>query len=178
MGATVRRSERPRFRVRAAGSFEQKPGCPEEAVAALGQDRIDAICHGECYNPGDRRRPISRIEVVRIRPQNAEDEPLDGLVEDPWRTFPCPADGTGCVIEFSDDEFEEARRDTVYYVRAIEAPTSLIHGSNPLGCTWDAEGRCIAVDPCGANTPRDDDCLSEGEPRAWSSPIYVDFGAL
>jgi hypothetical protein len=177
MGATVRRSERPRFRVRAAGSLEQRPGCPDEAVAALGQDRVDAICHGECYNPGDQRRPISRIEVVRIRPQNAEEEPLDGLVADPWRTFPCPADGTGCVIEFSDDEFEEARRDTVYYVRAIEAPTALIHGDNPLGCSWDAEGRCIAVDPCNANTPRDDDCLSEGEPRAWSSPIFVDFGA-
>ncbi|MFP8880350.1 MAG: DUF3604 domain-containing protein, partial [Myxococcota bacterium] len=67
MGSTARRSKLPRFRVRAAGSFEQKPGCPEHAIAALGTDRIDAICFGECYNPGDVRRPITRIEVVRDR---------------------------------------------------------------------------------------------------------------
>ena len=177
MGSSVRRSQRPRFRVRAAGSFEQKPGCPEDAIAGLGAERIDAICRGECYHPGDQRRPITRIEVVRIRPQNAENEPIDALVEDPWRTFPCPADGSGCVVEFSDNDFEEAARDTVYYARAIEAPAMLIHGSNPLGCTYDATGACIAVDPCGVGTPADDDCLSEAEPRAWSSPIYVDFAA-
>ena len=175
MGSTVQRSERPRFRVRAAGSLEQQPGCPEHATAALGTARIDAICHGECYNPGDSRRPISRIEVVRIRPQVSDTEPLDGLVEDAWRTFPCPADGSGCVIEFSDDDFERARRDTIYYVRAIEAAAPLIHGSEPLGCTYDDRGACIAIDPCGALTDASDDCLSDGEPRAWSSPIYVDY---
>jgi hypothetical protein len=176
MGSKTRQSALPRFRVRAAGSFEQKPGCPEDSVEALGSDRIASICQGECHNPGDARRPISRIEVVRIRPQVDENEPLDDLVEDPWRTFPCPADGTGCVIEFADTEFETAARDTVYYVRAIEAPAPLIHGDNPLGCRSDESGRCVAIEPCGVNTPGDDDCLSEAEPRAWSSPIYIDFG--
>ena len=139
--------------------------------------RIDAICRGECYNPGDARRPITRIEVVRIRPQISEDEPVDGLVEDPWRSFPCPADGTGCVVEFADSEFPKAGRDTVYYARAIEASDQLIHGSNPLGCTFDESGRCVEVAPCGNLTDASDDCLSEAEPRAWSSPIYVDFGS-
>jgi hypothetical protein len=174
MGSTVRRAALPRFRVRAAGSFEQRPGCPEEAVAALGADRIARLCRNECDHPSDVRRPITRIEVVRIRPQQRADEPLEGLVEDPWRVLPCPADGLGCVVEFADPEFAAAGRDTVYYVRAIEAADALIHGSNPLRCTWDAEGDCVAVDPCGAGAPAEDDCLSEGEPRAWSSPIYVD----
>ena len=177
MGATTRRAAMPRFRVRAAGSFEQRPGCPDDAVSALGQERIDQVCVGECYHPSDTRRPITRIEVVRIRPQISEDEPLDGLVEDPWRTFPCPADGGGCVVEFSDVEFAETRRDTVYYTRAIEAPDLLIHGNNPLSCRYDESGTCISIDPCGASTPAADDCLSEGEPRAWSSPIYVDYAA-
>lgn len=177
MGSTVTKSQRPRFRVRAVGSFEQKPGCPDHAVDALGPDRLDAICHGECYNPGDARRPITRIEIVRIRPQNSEDEPVDDLVEDPWRTLPCPADGSGCVVEFSDNEFEDAQRDTVYYARAIEAKDQLIHGSNPLGCEYDEDGNCVKIDPCGMHTDASDDCLSEAEPRAWSSPIYVDFGA-
>ncbi len=177
MGSTVRADGLPRFRVRAAGSFEQKPGCPEYSIEALGAERVASICHGECYNPGEARRPITRIEVVRIRPQISENEPLDGLVEDPWRTFPCPADGSGCVIEFADTEFGASGRDAVYYVRAIEAQAPLIHGDNPLGCREDESGECVAIEPCGALTPQGDDCLSGAEPRAWSSPIYVDHAS-
>jgi hypothetical protein len=173
MGSTTTRAEIPRFRVRAVGSFEQKPGCPDDVVGALGAARVEHICQGECYHPSDTRRPITRIEVVRIRPQIAADEPVDGLVEDPWRVLPCPADGSGCVVEFADADFEASGRDAVYYVRAIEAPDLLIRGANPLGCELDEAGRCIAIDPCGADTPYDDDCLSEAEPRAWSSPIFV-----
>ncbi|MGE4607646.1 MAG: DUF3604 domain-containing protein, partial [Myxococcota bacterium] len=51
MGATTTRSEAPRFRVRASGSFEQKPGCPDDVVDALGEARVDHVCLGECYNP-------------------------------------------------------------------------------------------------------------------------------
>ena len=173
MGGATTRSENPRFRVRAIGSFEDKPGCPEYVVDALGQQRVDDICLGECYNPSDERRPITRIEIVRIHPQNSEDEPLDGLVEDPWRVLPCPADGSGCVVEFADTDFADSGRDAVYYARAIEAPDELIHGSNPLGCEFDEQGNCIEINPCGVNTPATDDCLSEAEPRAWSSPIFV-----
>ena len=173
MGGTTTRSEPPRFRVRAIGSFEQKPGCPEHVTDALGETRVDHICRGECYHPSEVRRPIQRIEVVRIRPQIAADEPVDGLVEDPWRVLPCPADGSGCVVEFADAEFAASGRDAVYYVRAIEASDSLIHGDNPLGCSYDESGRCIESTPCGADTPYEDDCLAEAEPRAWSSPIYV-----
>lgn len=176
MGSTVERSEAPRFRVRAAGSFEQKPGCPPDTVAALG-DRLDHLCMGECYNPGDQRRPLERIEIVRIRPQNHEDEPVEDLVEDPWRIFPCPKGEAGCIAEFTDDEFPGQARDTVYYARAVEAPAPLIHGTNPLNCNWDAEGNCTEIDPCAGDAVRDDDCLSEAEPRAWSSPIYVDYVA-
>jgi hypothetical protein len=174
MGSATTRSETPRFRVRAMGSFEQKPGCPEHVVDALGETRVEHICRGECHHPGDRRRPITRIEVVRIRPQIAEDEPLDGLVEDPWRVLPCPGDGQGCVVEFADAEFAGSGRDAVYYVRAIEAPDAHIRGTNPLGCRYDEAGRCVEITPCGADLPYEDDCLSEAEPRAWSSPIFVD----
>ena len=173
MGSTTTRSDTPRFRVRATGSFEQNPGCPEHVVDALGQTRVDHICRGECYYPSEKRRPITRIEVVRIRPQIAADEPLDGLVEDPWRVLPCPADGSGCVVEFADAEFANSDRDAVYYARAIEAPDAHIHGANPLGCRFDEQGRCVEITPCGGNTPYEDDCLGEAEARAWSSPIYV-----
>jgi len=175
MGSTTRRNDNPTFKVRAAGSFEQLPGCPDYAAAALGDERLDKICHGQCYNPGDQRRPITRIEVVRIRPQISADEPVQPLVEDPWRSFDCPSDGAGCSIEFSDNEFATAARDTVYYARAIEAPDLLIHGSDPLRCSLDENGQCKKINPCNANSPRSDNCLSEAEPRAWSSPIYVDY---
>ena len=32
---------------------------------------------------------------------------------------------------------------------------------DPLGCTRDAEGRCVEIDPCGLTTPAADDRLSE-----------------
>jgi hypothetical protein len=173
MGSTTTRSEPPRFRVRAIGSFEQKPGCPEHVTTALGEARVEHICRGECYHPSEKRRPITRIEVVRVRPQIADDEPVDGLVEDPWRVLPCPADRTGCVVEFADAEFAASGRDAVYYARAIEAPDPHIRGDNPLGCRHDETGRCVEITPCGGDTPYEDDCLAEAEPRAWSSPIYV-----
>ncbi len=175
MGSTTKRSEVPRFRVRASGSFEQKPGCPESSIAALGPERVEHICLGDCYFPSDQRRPITRIEIVRIRPQTHANEDVNGLVDDPWKTLPCPADGSGCVVEFADPEFTEQQRDMVYYARAIEAPTPMIHGDNPLGCEFDAEGNCVSIEPCGGDVPESDDCLGEAEPRAWSSPIYVDY---
>ena len=79
----------------------------------------------------------------------------------------------GHGVEFADAEFAAAGRDAVYYVRAIEAPDLLIRGTNPLGCELDEAGRCIDIEPCGRDTPYEDDCLSEAEPRAWSSPIFV-----
>ncbi len=173
MGSTTTRSEAPRFRVRAIGSYEQKPGCPDHVTEALGEERVGHICRGECYHPSEKRRPITRIEIVRVRPQLTAEEPLQGLVEDPWRTLPCPADRSGCVVEFADADFAASGRDAVYYVRAIEAPDAHIRGDNPLGCRYDESGRCVEISPCGGDTPYEDDCLSEAEPRAWSSPIYV-----
>ena len=168
MGSEVRMAEAPIFQVRAVGSFEQKSGCPPDALDALG-DRTQRLCQGECYHPGDARRPITRLEIVRVRPgagPNAEKR-----IEDPWRTIACDGDGGGCQRAFTDPEFAGAARDTLYYVRAIEAPSPAVD-ADPLGCTRDAEGRCAEIDPCFGR-PDEDECLSETEERAWSSPIFV-----
>jgi hypothetical protein len=174
MGSTVTQSENPIFQVRAAGSFEQKPGCPTDAVDALAPDRLERLCQGECYHPSDRRRPISRIEIVRIRPQRDASEAVDPLIEDPWKVLPCPNDPLGCQVAFTDDTFVSGERDTLYYARAIEAP-SLAVGADPLGCSYDEEGRCVSIDPCFGR-PSNDECLSETQQRAWSSPIFLNQG--
>ena len=119
---------------------------------------------GLCFD-GDRRRPISRIEIIRILPQNHPGEPLAELIQDPWRVFECAPDEAGCLVEFEDPEFA---RDSVYYARALEAPSLAIHGSNPLGCRYDESGRCLEVEPCGVRVPASEDCLSETQQRAWS----------
>jgi hypothetical protein len=159
MGSSVEMSGSPVFRVRAVGSFEQLPGCPSYAEAALTAERLERLCEGECYHPSDQRRLISRIEIVRIRPQASPDEPIENLVEDPWRVIPCEPDASGCRVTFTDNEFAAQARDTVYYARAIEEP-SLAVDADPITC---------------AKAPLDDDCLGEVEERAWSSPIFVDY---
>jgi hypothetical protein len=173
MGSEVRMAANPRFEVRAVGSFEEQPGCPASSEALLGADEIERLCKGECHHPSDVRRPITRIEIVRVRPQVRSDEPVEALVEDPWRSFECPGDGDGCRIEFEDARFAVDGRETIYYARAIEAPSLAVNADN-LRCTRDDAGQCIAVDRCGTAETEGDDCLAENEERAWSSPIYVD----
>jgi hypothetical protein len=174
MGSELRSIRNPIFQARAVGSFEQKPGCPEDSVGALGADEVARICMGECYNPSDERRAISRIEVVRIRPQDHAGEPVSPLIEDPWRSFECEPSPAGCSVTFEDPDFAPDRRDTLYYVRALEEPAPGVNASG-VGCRRDAAGNCIEVALCGSG-PANEECLAEHEPRAWSSPIFVDFG--
>ena len=169
MGSEVSMSQPPIFQVRAQGSFVQKPGCPADALDALG-DRVERLCQGECYHPGDARRPIERLEVVRIRPGGG---PALQRIDDPWQVIECPGDGSGCQGAFSDPSFGREGRDALYYVRAVEAPSPAV-AADPLGCRRNAEGRCVETDPCSERADTDE-CLSETHERAWSSPIFVDF---
>ena len=179
MGGEARMTTTPRFEARAVGAFKQKPGCPESSTSALDAGRIAALCMGECFNPSDERKLITRIEVVRIRPQAHRDEPLRGLIDDPWKKLPCEPSQNGCVVQFEDPEFVAGGRDTLYYVRAIEEPSPAVNAGN-LRCRTDETGRCIEVNPCWGDyrTPASDDCLATIEERAWSSPIFVDARPL
>jgi hypothetical protein len=168
MGSRLDFEGTPKFRVRAAGAFEQLPGCPDAVTGSLGADRVERICAGECYHPSDRRRRITRIEVVRIGRQMNDDEALGDLIEDPWLTIPCPIDSELCEVEFEDPWFASADREILYYVRAIQEPTPAVN-AGLLRCKGNE------CEPCygGYETPLDDDCLSMTEERAWSSPIYL-----
>ena len=177
MGASVSRRTAPTFEVRALGAPVQKEGCPDEAARALGEERLERLCRNECYHPGDERHRITRLEVVRIRPQIRPNEPLDELIEDPWRVFPCPAGEPGCAARFTDEEYPAAGRDTTYYVRAVQEPTPTVNGAQ-LRCERDGDGTCASVSPCAGGPPTayEDDCLATAEERAWSSPIFLRHG--
>ncbi len=174
MGSEARLSGTPRFRVRAVGAFEQKPGCPAHSMSALSGEALEQICRGECYNPSDTRKPIDRIEVVRIRPQATPGENVRELIEDPWRTFACRGDAAGCSVEFDDPAYAAGGRETIYYVRAIEKPSPTVNAGT-LRCERDAKGECVKVKPCYGDqrTGLEDDCKAPAEERAWSSPIFV-----
>jgi hypothetical protein len=175
MGSEVWQQKAPKFRVRALGAFKQKEGCPDYSRDALGEDRIADLCRGECYNPIDERKAITRIEVVRIRPQLSPEENIAQLIDDNWKVFDCPADGSGCEIEFEDEEFTSAGRQTLYYARAIQEAQPTINGDN-YRCDYNEAGECIKINFCnGTETQADEACLGMAEPRAWSSPIWLDF---
>ncbi len=174
MGSEAEVDSPPRFEVRATGAFEQLPGCPDFVHERLSAERIDRLCLGECYHPSDLRRPMEKIEVIRIRKQLDPSEDVSPLIEDPWRTLECDPDREGCRVEFEDPDWEPAR-ETVYYVRALQQPSPAV-GGDPLRCERDERGDCIRARSCPASGPRfdaADDCLSPVQERAWSSPIFV-----
>jgi hypothetical protein len=140
--------------------------------ATLPADRLERLCFGECYHPSDKRRKIDRIDVIRIRRQLTADEKIEELVEDPWKTFGCGDDPSGCSVDFSDPEFLGAGREVVYYVRAVQEPTPTVNGRN-LRCDDTPEGEKCR--PCYADwrVPADDDCLAPAAERAWSSPLFL-----
>lgn len=174
MGSQVVQRETPRFRVKALGAFEQVPGCPDYAVAALGEERARSLCGGECYRPGDKRKAISRIEIVRIRPQLRPDEPVSSLIEDTWKVFDCSGQENGCTAQFVDLDYMQGDRPALYYARVIQAAEPLING-DPFGCERDASGACTNYTYCrGEVATRDNNCLAESEPRAWTSPIFLE----
>jgi len=161
--------------VRAVGSLEQKPGCPQESAEALSPSRLERLCRNECYHPSDERLQIVAIEIVRIRPQAAAGENVDALIEDPWRRFECDPDRRGCVVTFEDAEYPVSGRDALYYARAIQEETPAVNGA-ALRTQFDAEGNAVGTDPCYGDyrTPSDEECLAKVSERAWSSPIFLD----
>jgi hypothetical protein len=175
MGGEVKLNDAPSFEVRAVGALRQAPGCPDSSARALGPERLERLCREECYNPTDERKLITRIEVVRIRPQVTPGEDVGELIEDPWLVHACPADPAGCTFRFEDPDHATAGRDALYYVRAVEEASKAVNAAN-LRCAYDGDGNCVSVRPCWGDYRTDDgdDCLAETEERAWSSPIYVD----
>jgi hypothetical protein len=173
MGTEISRDTAPVFSVRAAGAFEQLPGCPQHAVDAIGEDGLETLCGGECYNPATTRHALDRIEIIRILPQRSADEDVGKLIEDPWRVIDCEGKSI-CEAQFSDETFVAGEREAVYYARALQKPTDTINGRG-LRCEYDDNGVCIAVNPCyaDARTAPNDDCLAPAAERAWSSPIFV-----
>ena len=110
---------------------------------------------------------------MRIRPQAYSGEPIENLIEDPWKEFLCEPSPEGCEIEFTDENFTNANREIIYYVRGIQEPTLAINASN-LNCDRDETGKCLRVNMCGdIQGQGEGDCLSEIEERAWSSPIFI-----
>jgi hypothetical protein len=172
MGSEVELGESPEFEVRALGSFEPRPGCPDWTREGLGGERIADLCHDECYFPSDLRRPIVAIEVIRITTQIELGENVDPLIEDPWRRYECEVTPEGCVVRFSDGDFLDRGRDSLYYVRALEEARPAILG-NPLRPRRNSEGEVESIEICDSGN----DCLDEVRERAWSSPIFVDHPA-
>ena len=169
--ASCRFPQRPSSRFARPGSFEQKPGCAPDVIQALGEERVEQICAGECYNPAtaDAGSPGSRSSASggsRARTSRCvSSSKIHG------RRSRAPK-GELCVVEFEDPTYGALGRDTLYYVRAIQEPTPTVDGGG-LRCKGEV------CEPCYGDfrTPADDDCLVDTEERAWSSPIFLLAGS-
>ena len=171
MGSEVATNGAPTFRIRGVGAAKQKPGCPDFAAEALGEERLADLCRGECFNPSTETYDIDRIEVIRILPRIPGDGRTMDLIEDPWRTFQCEPGKGECIAEFTDEEFVNDTREAVYYARVIQEDTATIQG-DPLGCEEDENGQCVKTNYCMGGGI-EEDCISDAQHRAWSSPIYL-----
>ena len=58
----------PTFNVKAVGDFDQLPGVPAMSWKTW-RGTCAEIMWRWCYNPSNERLPITRIEIVRIKPQ-------------------------------------------------------------------------------------------------------------
>ena len=176
MGGEIATLENPKFYAKAVGSLKQKPGCPDYKDPKITKEDMERICKNECYNPSDERKIITRIEVIKVSPQNNAGEDVGNLIEDPWKVFNCPIDQNGCEVSFEDESYSKDQRDVSYYVRAIQEPSSSVNAKN-IRCEYNEKGECIKVNMCYGDyrTAKDDDCLAMIEERAWSSPIFVDY---
>jgi len=177
MGSLLTTGKAPVFEARALGAFKQKPGCPDFSKAGMDAEHLKTLCSGECFNPSDVRMKITRIEVIRIRPQAQRGEAVEALIEDPFLKLPCKDEGQGCTARFSDPDYGKSKRNAIYYVRAIQEPEPMINGK-PIECLeHDKDGRCAKIKPLCVGDWRSgpSDCTAPVEHRAWSSPIYFTY---
>ena len=174
MGSEVVTQKKPSFKVKAVGSPKQKPGCPDYVTTNLDPKYVKELCKGECYNPSEERYLIEKIEIIKVTPQTQPNENIKDLIQDPWRSFECPESEAGCIVYFSDDDYEIDGRDATYYARVLQEPIERINAGRER-CEYDEDGNCIAVDICYGDyrTNPDDDCLTKDYAKAWSSPIYL-----
>ena len=115
---SAHRGERRAFACARPAPSSRSPAARRTRSTRSAPERLENLCLGECYYPGDTRHPITRIEVVRIRPQQTPGEDVSGLIEDPWRVLACEGGGEECTVEFEDEEFGDRRpRDALLRAR-------------------------------------------------------------
>lgn len=173
MGQRLSSNTTPQFHFEAWGGPEELPGCSRADRQRWGDTVIDNICLNTCFNPGDRRIGIDRIEVIKITPQISADEKISGLIQDPYlviKNHNMDASGQPSAKfkgSFVDPAFAIHKRDAIYYIRALQTPTPSVNGK-PMR---NNQGK---LETCPLYY-KGDDCKTMAQERAWSSPIYVDW---
>ena len=109
--AHARWTTRRVFHVRAVGSFEQKPGCPDVTRRRRSTPSAsNGSAAASATTRRDARRLITRIEVVRIRPQRSAGEPIEdadrGSVA---RASPASRIPAGCTVSLRRPRVRERR---------------------------------------------------------------------
>lgn len=178
MGEVSTSAGNPTFYLKARGAFVEDGTCrydeQPEIRAAMSRHEFERLCFSQCYNPGDERTPISRIEVVKVRqpltitearmadlkwsPENP-----DGLIYDPYWV----AEFHREQVEWSwtDSEFkkEAPGRSVAYYFRVIQEPTP--------GYNCRPTARLTRGQTCDNRIPKPEKVAAKANPQGRAEPV-------
>ena len=131
-----------------AGAGGGLPGLRGARVSGPSGSR--QLCRGECNHPEGRAAPHhAHRRGAHPSAGCGRGEPVEELIEDPWRQFACAPDPGGLRHRVRGPRFPGGVRPRGGLLRAPRC-RSRRRPSTPghLRCKYDAEGNCIEVDPC------------------------------
>jgi hypothetical protein len=178
MGDITSSTVNPTFYLKLQGALVEDGTCrydeEPEIRQAMSRAEFADVCFNQCYHPSDRRTPIARIEVVKVRqPLSAAEARMadlkwspanpQGLIMDPYATIELHQPQGDWTWTDKDFAQEKHGRSVAYYFRVIQEPTP--------GYNCRPTARLTRGKSCDNRTPNPDEVSKKANPQDGSAPV-------